>query len=79
MSAQIITKNERVISAWFTDRRVDVYIDGMLVGVGQWTGTRLEGCDARLGSTPEETEELYAALDRELLADWTGAEPTKDR
>jgi hypothetical protein len=74
MSAQIITRDERVISAWFEGERVTIYVDGVRAGVGRWTGTRLEDCAAQLGTTPEETEELYAALDRALLADWTGSE-----
>jgi hypothetical protein len=74
VSAQIITRDERVISAWFEGERVTIYVDGVRAGIGRWTGTRLGDCAARRVATTEETEELYAALDRALLADWTGIE-----
>lgn len=60
-SSYTVTKSE-------TSDHVELSKDGVGVGSGVWSGGRIEDCGAVLQETPEETEELYDALDAAIAA-----------
>jgi hypothetical protein len=55
----------------FSDGSVSIQKDGKLIGQGtldsvvltQWGEAHLDGCNARLGKDPEDTEEIYDQID----------------
>jgi hypothetical protein len=60
----------------YTDGRVSLHKGETLIGEGsldsvvltQWGEAHLDGCNARLGKTSEETEEIYDQIDDALSA-----------